>query len=250
MYEAVIFGDDLMQCVSFLCLLAKIYTDGSALRYRASIRSTIDSVNLEYIIPLPKKDDDETAWVDRLLVVVQHLTEKQLVPFFSFTRLGDRCVTFFNSYLVAKTDSPLSRRPNAFDAFINASEQNNVCLIFSLAHQDLKNSKKLTRSWILRAGSSMTRNKRSSNSSNRPSEELPVRPLSLWHDRFFNANESRATVRLPDSSKVTEDLGKFVKANEKQLYKLIRILVDPQTDLKLLLKTYVRLSLPSIAPGR
>jgi sister-chromatid-cohesion protein PDS5 len=57
---------------------------------RCSIRAAIDSVNLEYLLPLPKKDDDESAWVDRLLVVMQHLTDKQTTTFLCLTRLAEK----------------------------------------------------------------------------------------------------------------------------------------------------------------
>ena len=43
----------------------------------------------------------------------------------------------------------------------------------------------------------------------------------------------------PDPNKTAEDLNKFAKANEKQLYKLLKTLLDPQTDLKTLIKNHV-----------
>ena len=45
------------------------------------------------------------------------------------------------------------------------------------------------------------------------------------------------SARLPDSDKVADDLDKFAQANEKALYKLLRTMVDPQTDQKTLTKT-------------
>lgn len=45
---------------------------------------------------------------------------------------------------------------------------------------------------------------------------------------------------MPDPAKASDDLRKFAKANEKQLYKLLRTVLDPQSDLKLVLKTQVR----------
>lgn len=62
----------------------------------------------------------------------------------------------------------------------------------------------------------------------------------LCSSGFFKSHLALRLARLPDPTKATEDLKKFVKANEKQLYKLLRILMDPQTDLKLLLKSHVR----------
>lgn len=43
-----------------------------------------------------------------------------------------------------------------------------------------------------------------------------------------------------DHQKVADDLAKFAKANEKQLYKVIRTLLDQQLDLKQQLKLWVR----------
>lgn len=45
---------------------------------------------------------------------------------------------------------------------------------------------------------------------------------------------------FPDPKRAKEDLHKFAKMNENRLYKLLKTLMDPQTDLKTLLKTYVR----------
>lgn len=47
---------------------------------------------------------------------------------------------------------------------------------------------------------------------------------------------------MPTTSvaRAAEDLEKFAKANEKQLYKLLRVIMEVQTDLKTLLKSYVR----------
>lgn len=49
-----------------------------------------------------------------------------------------------------------------------------------------------------------------------------------------------STEAMPDPAKASDDLRKFAKANEKQLYKLLRTVLDPQSDLKLVLKTQVR----------
>ena len=47
---------------------------------------------MNYILPLPKKDDDEAGWVDRLLVVARYLNKKEFKTFLSLTRLQERCV--------------------------------------------------------------------------------------------------------------------------------------------------------------
>lgn len=44
---------------------------------------------------------------------------------------------------------------------------------------------------------------------------------------------------FPDSHKATEDLRGFAKLNEKRLYKLMKTCMDPQTDLKNLVKATV-----------
>lgn len=45
---------------------------------------------------------------------------------------------------------------------------------------------------------------------------------------------------LPDVQKASEDLHAFAKANEGRLYKLFKTCIDPQTDLKGLVKSTVR----------
>jgi len=47
---------------------------------------------------------------------------------------------------------------------------------------------------------------------------------------------------FPDPAKAAEDLRKFAKMNENRLYNLLNTLMDPQTDLKTLIKTYVSTS--------
>lgn len=44
-----------------------------------------------------------------------------------------------------------------------------------------------------------------------------------------------------DPQRATDDLQTFAKMNEKRLYKLLRTAMDPQTDLKTLVKTTVSL---------
>lgn len=46
---------------------------------------------------------------------------------------------------------------------------------------------------------------------------------------------------FPDPQKATDDLQTFAKMNEKRLYKLLKTAMDPQTDLKTLVKTTVSL---------
>lgn len=53
--------------------------------------------------------------------------------------------------------------------------------------------------------------------------------------RFQEANLAG---RFADPSKASDDLAKFAKLNEQRLYKLLRTLMDPEIDLKTLLKTY------------
>ncbi|KAG8679334.1 hypothetical protein FRC08_017041 [Ceratobasidium sp. 394] len=45
------------------------------------------------------------------------------------------------------------------------------------------------------------------------------------------------TAMIPESAKQREDLQAFAKLNESRLYKLLRTCMDPQTDLKTLIKT-------------
>lgn len=45
---------------------------------------------------------------------------------------------------------------------------------------------------------------------------------------------------FPDPKRARDDLHKFARMNESRLYSLLKTLLDPQTDLRSLLKTYVR----------
>jgi hypothetical protein len=50
----------------------------------------------------------------------------------------------------------------------------------------------------------------------------------------------RVSASFPDSQKVAEDLQSFARLNEQRLYKLMKTCMDPQTDLKGLVKAMVR----------
>lgn len=52
------------------------------------------------------------------------------------------------------------------------------------------------------------------------------------------------TETSPEPTKTREDLIKFAKANEKQLYRLLKTLLDDQLDVKTLLKNTVRVRPP------
>lgn len=58
---------------------------------------------------------------------------------------------------------------------------------------------------------------------------------SLTHDR-----PRPCTAHFPNASKASEDLVKFAKLNDNRLYKLLRTMLEPQTELKSLLKAHVR----------
>lgn len=47
---------------------------------------------------------------------------------------------------------------------------------------------------------------------------------------------------FPDPRRAKDDLHKFAKMNESRLYVLLKKLMDPQSDLKTILKIYVRRS--------
>lgn len=48
------------------------------------------------------------------------------------------------------------------------------------------------------------------------------------------------SVTYPDPVKASEDLNSFAKLNESRLYKLLKTCMDPQTDLKTLIRSTVR----------
>ncbi|QRV81905.1 sister chromatid cohesion protein [Ceratobasidium sp. AG-Ba] len=55
--------------------------------------------------------------------------------------------------------------------------------------------------------------------------------------RHLDAAIMLLTAMIPESTKQREDLHTFAKLNESRLYKLLRTCMDPQTDLKTLIKT-------------
>ncbi|KAI5477658.1 hypothetical protein MNV49_006044 [Pseudohyphozyma bogoriensis] len=141
-----------------------------------SIRAAATSTILQHILPLPKRDDEETQWVDRLLIVMLRLDEKEKFLLLSgLSRLSDR-------------------RPGPFETFLQICEKNNGGVIDENAEQ-IKMALKNTIRLLATSG------------------------------------------RFPDATKAAEDLTKFAKANEKQLYKLIKTLSDPQSDLKTTIKS-------------
>lgn len=54
--------------------------------------------------------------------------------------------------------------------------------------------------------------------------------------------------KFPDASKAMDELQKFAKLNDRRLCKILRVLSDPQTELKLLIKTYVCETLCVVIP--
>lgn len=42
-----------------------------------------------HITPLPKREEDEAAWVDRFLLVLRYINKDQSSTLFSMTRLAD-----------------------------------------------------------------------------------------------------------------------------------------------------------------
>jgi len=51
------------------------------------------------------------------------------------------------------------------------------------------------------------------------------------------------SITFPDPVKASEDLKAFAKLNENRLYKLLKTCLDPQTDLKILVRSMVRSNL-------
>ncbi|KAK4699468.1 sister chromatid cohesion protein PDS5, partial [Phenoliferia sp. Uapishka_3] len=136
-----------------------------------AIQNLINTKVLEFIVPFPKKDEEEAQWVDRLLLVMQHLEPEQREALLHLTHLQDP-------------------KPGPFESFISACEANNGGVI--------------------------------------DKDEDATKAL-LKHCTKAVAS---------DQQKAGEDLIKFAKANEKQLYKLLRAMLDPQLDLKTQLKSW------------
>ncbi|SGY76821.1 BQ5605_C005g03519 [Microbotryum silenes-dioicae] len=152
--------------------LLELIKTGGDVPLQNSVRALIESTLLHYIVPQPKKEEDEQAWVDRFLLVLGALTQDQLATILSMTKLA-------------------TRRPSAHDAFIAACERYNGGVI------------------------------------DKDEDEIRGR-LKVIIQAIANLSG--------DPPKTAEDLQKFAKANEGQLYKLTKQLLDPQSDLKTMLK--------------
>lgn len=65
----------------------------------------------EYILPLPKNADDEKAWVDRLLLVMQHLDpQTSMKGLLRATRLQERRPGIYERFLDACSEYNVSAR--------------------------------------------------------------------------------------------------------------------------------------------
>ncbi|CAL1708691.1 unnamed protein product [Somion occarium] len=54
----------------------------------------------------------------------------------------------------------------------------------------------------------------------------------------LNASIKKLAATFPDAHKASDDFQTFAKANENRLYKLLKICMDPQTELKTLIKSF------------
>ncbi|KAM0752186.1 ARM repeat-containing protein [Meredithblackwellia eburnea MCA 4105] len=141
-----------------------------------AIQNLVSAKTLEFIVPFPKKDEDEQHWVDRLLVVLSNLEENQVEVLLRLSRLSEK------------------RRP-FFESFISVCEKNNGGII-DKDEEAIKGALK--------------------------------KGASKLAERFAPS----------ENNKVLDDLNKFAKANEKQLYKVLRTLIDPQLDIKTQIKVW------------
>jgi len=85
---------------------------------------------------------------------------------------------------------------------------------------------------------SSTKTKNSSHGGCPPLRNIfPVRPPSFFSKHF--PLKTGPLVAFPDPYQAVEDLTAFAKLNEARLYKLMKTCLDPQTDLKSLVKATV-----------
>lgn len=190
---------------------------------RAIVRAEVDATLLKHILPLPKRVEDEgsqgqqtvQAWVDRFLIVLHHLEG---------TRPTKRRKIKSDEMDVDDEDEEEDEDEGEEDA-----------TPVDLA--DISSVPKLMLG-VTRLGDG------------RPSPfEAFISACEAYNGGVIDQNEQQvkqrlkqatgyAAATLPDPQRATESLTKFAKANEKQVYRLLRTLLDPQTDLKTFIKTY------------
>ncbi|KAJ7432911.1 armadillo-type protein [Mycena galericulata] len=152
------------------------------IKVNGEIRSAVEDVLAEYILPLPSSSTpstskgaevDEVAWTDRLLTVIAFLDDDQAIN-------------------ILLTLSGVQRaRPTVFEHLVQSCVLNNGGVIDE-------------------------------------NEEAITTKLSNTI-KYISAS-------YPDPHKASEDLHAFAKLNEQRLYKLLKICMDVQTDLKGLVK--------------
>ena len=92
-----------------------------------------EQVIFDYILPLPsiatssatkEKEVDEMSWTDRLLITMRHLSERSIVVLIGLS--GLKSLYVYTLFFTMDTYVFISRRPNAYDIYVESCIQNNV----------------------------------------------------------------------------------------------------------------------------
>lgn len=194
-----------------------------------SQRHLINAAFLSHVVPQPKSDkeagepDAVASWVDRFLVVERALvTEDQRLALMLMTRLADK------------------RGGSVWEGYVAACEKYNVRFGSLFSHSIREEGQLTVRIRCSRASSTTrARPRRSRRSSSARSAPSPVRLSRTFPGRVPRSPADTArspTGTLPDPTKASEDLMTFATQNVAQLYRELRALFDPQTDLRAYIK--------------
>lgn len=97
-------------------------------RDRRLIKVEVEATIFRHILPLPSKDEEESQWVDRLLIVLQHMGENDASALLSLMAWVE--YVFIVSLDLILADSSFFRR-GPYGPFIDACEKNNVSSVWS-----------------------------------------------------------------------------------------------------------------------
>ena len=189
----------------------------------------------EYVLPLPTpanvsgskgSEIDEVAWTDRLLSILRYLSDQSISTLLSLSGLKQMFVALSSSvHFLLKHHH---RRPNIFDVYLETCIKHNVCISPMIMFTSLIS---LLSGWDHRRG--------------RGCSQTETWRCNRASFRFFlmfcipSPILTQISVLYPDRQKACEDLRAFAKLNENRLYKLMKTCMDPQTDVKALVKATV-----------
>lgn len=195
-------------------------------------KAAAEQVIADYILPLPSSstssastsknvDIDEVAWTDHLLNTMQHLDDLGVNTILSMSGIKAKCVDRFIQ-CAANIDIGCSR-PTMYEHYLQASIQNNVSPWWMSVQV-----------FLIRVLGWCHRRKRRVNHTT--SKQRGQTLVSYVIVRVLFNVLIPVPGQFPDPVKAAEDLHEFAKANENRLYRLLKTCVDPQSDLKSIVK--------------